>query len=182
MNKQNREKLLVIVAAVSIGILIGDKFILQPAINTWQERSDSIAELEEKVFRGQALMDREDALRRKWNSMLAEDLTNDDSVAMNETLRQVDEMVRESRIQLTALQPAWQEGTDNDGLWKTLQIRASAYGSLENLTRFIHLLETSPAPLRLESVDVGVRDKNTLQLNMNVRFSAFQWIGSPSSS
>lgn len=182
MNKQNREKILVIVAAISIGILLGDKFILQPAINTWQERSEAIADLKEKVNRGEALLDREDALRRKWNSMLEQDLTADDSVALNETLRQVDEMIQDSRIRITALQPSWQEGTDNSGLWKTLQIRASAYGSLEDLTRFIHLLETSSAPLRLESVDLGVRDKNTLQLNMNVRFSAFQWIGKPSSS
>ena len=182
MKKQNREKILLVAAAVCIGALLGDRLILQPAINTWNERSDAIASLEEQIFRGEALVEREDALRRKWSSMMESDLPSDDATAMNETLRRIDEIVQESRVRLTALQPGWQDGTDDDGLWKTLQVRASAYGSLEDLTRFIHLLETNPLPVRLESVEFGVRDKNSLELNMNMKFSGFQWIGKPSSS
>ena len=83
MKKQNREKILLVAAAVCIGVLLGDRLILQPAINTWNERSDAIASLEEQIFRGEALVEREDALRRKWSSMLESDLPSDDASAMN---------------------------------------------------------------------------------------------------
>jgi len=48
MNSVNREKLLLIAAAVAVVVLFGDKFVLGPLLMSWDDRSIRIEELEKK--------------------------------------------------------------------------------------------------------------------------------------
>ncbi|MCH2388869.1 MAG: hypothetical protein MK240_11770, partial [Opitutales bacterium] len=69
MNTAQREKWLVNLAIAAVVLLFGDRFVLGPLVTTWKERKERIEQLDQQVIRGQALMDRESAIRRKWLEM-----------------------------------------------------------------------------------------------------------------
>ena len=69
MNTAQREKWLVNLAIAAVVLLFGDRFVLGPLVTTWKERKERIEQLDQQVIRGQALMDRESAIRRNWLEM-----------------------------------------------------------------------------------------------------------------
>ena len=98
MNTAQREKWLVNLAIAAVVLLFGDRFVLGPLVTTWKERKERIEQLDQQVIRGQALMDRESAIRRKWLEMWQTAIPRTKSVSENQVLQSVDRWAQESRI------------------------------------------------------------------------------------
>ena len=168
MNSVNREKLLLIAAAVAVVVLFGDKFVLGPLLMSWDDRSIRIEELEKKVVRGRALMERESAIRRRWMQMWQSGIPKTKSVSENQVLESVDRWASDSRISFTAIKPNWRE-SDQGHLM--LECRANGYGGLEEIARFIHALESDSLALKVDTLELTQRDDQGSSIGMNVNFS-----------
>jgi hypothetical protein len=125
------------------------------------------------VEQGRALLEREHALRERWNTMQQTDLPDDSAGAENEVFKAVGRWGRDGRLTFTALNPQWR--THDDG-YATLECRASASGDQAGIARFLYEMETDPLPIRLESCEIIASDKEGRQLNLAVRFSAVRLI------
>ena len=79
-------QLLAILAVTAIVLMVGDKFILQPLSTSWNARNKRIADLEKQVAEGTAKLERDRAIRDRWNAMRANSLTNDVSAAETRAL------------------------------------------------------------------------------------------------
>ena len=56
--QNKREKLLLSVAFLTVAILIGDRLVLGPLVNSWKIRNDKIAKLERDIAKGKTLLPR----------------------------------------------------------------------------------------------------------------------------
>jgi hypothetical protein len=54
----------------------------------------------------------------------------------------------------------------------TYECRIDAAGDLEHLSRFLYRVEREPMALKLESVELGARDKEGRQLSLGLQLSA----------
>ena len=75
---QNRQQLLVIAAAIVVGLWIGDQWFVTPLTRLWHERSARIAGLEKSIQRGSRLLASERAIRNAWDSMRTNTLPQED--------------------------------------------------------------------------------------------------------
>jgi Tfp pilus assembly protein PilO len=168
MEFKKREKILLIATLCCIVLLTGDRFILTPMGNLWKNRSKEISALKTSIEKGEILIDREKDLEERWRLMCEVCLTKDDSAVENRLLNRVQDWVTESGVALHSLKPRWSEMDEES---KRLEIRISATGSLEALSRFLFELERDPSPLRLEDIGISVRDNRSRNMDLSIRFS-----------
>lgn len=170
MNNKNREQLLAILVAAAVALMVGDKFVVQPLTDGWKARTKSIAELEKQVANGGKLLERERAVRDKWNSMRANALTNDVSAAESQALRAFERWGRDAGVTVSGLKPAWKRASDREE-HQTLECRADATGSLSSLARFLYQVEKDPMAMKVDVVDLTTRDTEGRNLTLSLQLS-----------
>ncbi|PYI87747.1 MAG: hypothetical protein DME26_05145 [Verrucomicrobia bacterium] len=169
MKISNRQQALAIFAGIALALLLGDRFILSPLTHSWKERTSRIADLTKNINRGKALLDREQIVRSRWESMKKNTFPTAESAAENEMLKAFDRWSQNSRISISSIKPQWKRINDE---YRTLECRADASGSMQELTRFLYEVERDPLALRVESVEITTRDNNGQQLSLGLQVSA----------
>jgi hypothetical protein len=168
MRSNRRETILKIVVAAVVGLFILDRAIISPAIARWKSQSERIADLRVKVNRGRQLMEREHAIRSRWDEMHRTDLADEGSAAENEVFKAIGRWGRESRISFTSLTPQWRH---HDEGYDTFECRASATGDQDALGRLIYEIESDPLPAHLQECELTARDAQGRQINLTLRVS-----------
>jgi hypothetical protein len=168
MQINGRQQWLTVVAVAALVLFAGDKLLLTPLTNAWKARAGRIQQLRLETQQGQALLERDQAIRARWEQMRRATLPTSASSAEQTFFTAVDKWAQESRVAVTALTPQWKlEGED----YQTLQCRIDATGDLGTLSRFIFNIEKDPIALRVENIELGSRDKDGRQLALAVQIS-----------
>lgn len=168
MKPENRQKFLLVLTAVAVALFAGDYLVLTPLQKAWKARSTRIAQLEEKIRAGRGVLDREQALRSRWQAMTANTLPKNLSAAEQKLLQAFDEWSRESRLNLTSLNPQWRTDAEE---YMTLQCRVEAAGDLGTITSFLYSIETDPMAIRVDSLELSARDATGSQVAMTLQVS-----------
>lgn len=168
MNSSPRQKWLLIAAAACVGILALDRVVLTPMISSWKSRSDRINQLDKSIGNGAILLDRRDSLQQRWAQIKDEALPADPPTAENQLLIAVNGWAASARFNVTSLKPRW---VDDENLGARMEVRVSGTGTLEAAARFLHAIETSELPLRLEDVELRARDEAGRDIGLDARFS-----------
>ncbi|SPE62633.1 exported hypothetical protein [Verrucomicrobia bacterium] len=168
MQIKNRQQLLVIVAICAVGLFAGDKLIVEPLIGAWTARAQRIADLSKRVKDGERVLKWEADLRTRWDRMRLNTLSNNTSSAEQKVFRALDSWEADSRVIITARTPQWKHDSDD---YMTYECRLDATGNLPSLSRFLYNVESDPMALRLESIELGAKDKDGQLVNMGLQFS-----------
>ena len=168
MNDNQRKRLLVFAAGGVVGLYLLDLLVITPATQSWVDQSERINALDKKVTRGEALVEREDRIRKIWAGMMRANLPPDNSAAEDAAYRAFNRWVQDSGVTFNSLTPQWQ--THDDG-YETLELRATATGDQVSLGKFIYALEVDPLPVNLEECEITTRDTHGSQLTMAMRCS-----------
>lgn len=168
MQIKNRQQLLMIVAGVAFGLLLGDALVFSPLVKLWKARSERIVELRNKVKRGDDLLRLETTFQSRWSQMRSNTLTNNPSMAEQQVLAAFDDWSRKARISVNSITPQWKR--DNDD-YTTLECRVDASGSVGTLRTFLFLMEKDPMALKIESVEITSRDKEGQNLSLAMQIS-----------
>jgi Tfp pilus assembly protein PilO len=164
MKIENRQKFLVVLTIAVAALYVGVNFILTPLGNWWSSRQTQIRELRVKVSEGQQLIRRGEGVRSRWDDMRKNALPADTSLAEQQLFKAVDDWSHSSGAEVTSLMPQWKNDSTN---YLTLACRVETAGDLGALTKFLYDLEKGPLALRLDSVELGARDKDGLQMTMS---------------
>lgn len=168
MGFKQRERYFLLIALICISLFIGDKFIVSPLFKLWKKRTARIVELRNLLEKGDILIDREENLKQRWNSMKERILTGQTSKAENQVLNAVSSWARTSGITINSIKPRWIE---DEKEFKKLEFRLFAKGGLESLARFLYELESNPLALKVEDFEVTAPTGNEKELSLNLRFS-----------
>ena len=166
---KNRQHLLTLIAAAAVALLAGDSLVFTPLVKAWRERSSRIAQLKRDITQGARTLERERAIRDRWDSIRTNTLPDDVSVAEGGVLKAFDRWSRDSRISITSIKPQWKRNADD---FVTLECRVDAFGSLSTLSRFLYEVEHhEPLALKVDVVEIGSRDAEGSQLTLGLQVS-----------
>ena len=168
MEIKNRQQTLAIAAIAAVALLASDRVIFSPLKDHWKARAERIAELKKNVNQGTLLLQREQAVRSRWNGMRTNALPNNLSAAESEVFKAIDRWSDESRISISSRKPQWRRDSDD---YMTLECRIDALGSMSALTRFLYEVEKDPLALKVESMDITARDNDGQQLSLALQIS-----------
>ncbi len=165
---KNRQQLLVIAAIVAVALFLGDKLVRAPLSAAWSARARHITDLRRQVSQGKLLVQRERSIRGRWDEIQRRTLTNNLSAAEQQLWKVIDSCAQDTRVTINAITPQWKRETDE---YMTYECRIDAAGDLDRLSRFLHRVEREPVALKLESVELGARDKEGQQLSLGLQVS-----------
>lgn len=167
MNQAQRRKWLTVAAVGLVGLYFADRLLITPLTDMALGRSARIAELRETVDEARTLVDRADALERRWARMLESSLPTDEAEAEGLVLGSVSAWAAEAGLQVTALRPRWTEEADV----RTLECRATGFGTMRQTASFLHAIETSPLALKIEEMTLAAADDAGGRLSLDIRFT-----------
>jgi Tfp pilus assembly protein PilO len=165
---KDREKKLVIATLVVVGLFVANLVILTPLQNAWKARSDRIAALRKQISDGKLLLQRQQGIRSHWAEMRDNTLTNNTSAAEQQVFNAINRWTQDSGATVSSITPQWKHDTDD---YITYECRLDVAGDMNSLTRFLYYIEKDPLALKLESVELGVRDKEGQQLTLGVQIN-----------
>jgi hypothetical protein len=168
MKLDKRQQLLGILAIAAVVLLGGDRLVFTPLIGAWKARAVRLADLKKSVSDGQALLDREPAIRERWDRMRTNTLASEVSAAENQVLKAFDRWSQDSRAGISSIKPQWKQQADE---FMVLECRVDAFGSLSALTRFLYEIEKDPLALKVETVEINSRDETGQQLTLGLQVS-----------
>ncbi|MBM3335086.1 hypothetical protein FJY63_10540 [Candidatus Sumerlaeota bacterium] len=175
MALRKREQWLALAALICVGAFAGDRFVASPLASLWKERTKRIAELGQQLSTGSALVEREEAIRNRWDTMKEQALPKDTSVAEKQVLQAMNEWIGTSRLAVSSVRPRWIE--EKGQTHKTIECRVVAEGELASVARFMYELERDPMALRLEEVEITSREDRGQKLSLSLRFTGLVLTG-----
>ena len=168
MQIKNRQQLLIIGAITAVCLFAGDRLVLSPLQTAWSVRAKNISTLRQKISDAKSLVQREQGIRRRWEQMSRNTLTNNTSAAEQQVFKAVDLWAQSSGVAISAVTPQWKHDSDD---YMTFECRVDAAGDLSKLNRFLYSVERDPMALKLELVELGARDKDGQQLSLGLQLS-----------
>ncbi len=168
MNGLRRQQWLALGAAAAVGLLVLDWFVVTPLTRAWKVRSERIARLRSDVQQGRLLLQREAALRSRWQSMVTNLLAAEPSTAESQVLRAFERWAGAAQVTITSVRPQWRPGAGNV---QTLECRVVAAGSLAALARFLYELERDPLAVKVDALELSTRDDTGSQLSLGLQVS-----------
>ena len=168
----NRQRLLMILAAVAILLLVLDSLVLTPLTKSWQTRTTEIARLQKNVTEGRGVIERAARTQSLWAEMQTQALPKDPAKAEQDLISAFDRWGRATNIELGSIKPQWKRGATNR--YSQLECRVDATGSLATLSRFLYEVEKSPLALRVDSVELTSRDDLGQKLTLGLLVSGLR--------
>lgn len=169
MQIKNRQQFLIIAAVAAVALLAGDRLVLSPLMKAWSKRATCISELQKQITGGRLLLQREQSIRSRWQQMSDNALPANTSAAEQQVFKAIDLWAQDSGVTISAITPQWKHDSDD---YMTFDCRVDAAGDLGKLSRFLYSVERDPMALKLESVELGARDKEGQQLSLGLQLSA----------
>jgi Tfp pilus assembly protein PilO len=166
--KDKRQRILIIAAAVVVGLWLGDKVILSKLTEWWDARASEITKLQSNIADGKALIKQERVYRAKWDQMKTNALPDNQSVALEQISKSFHEWAEESGVTLDDVRPQWKIDADDH---KTVSCRVGANGTLWMLAKFIYDIERDPVGLKIESLDFTAADNTGQKLSLGLQVS-----------
>jgi hypothetical protein len=179
MEIKNRQKLLMIVAGVGVLLLVGDSLLFEPMLRSWRARDKRIDDMRQQVSDGKSLLQREAALRSRWDSMRTNALPSNQSMGEAELFKAFDRWERASGITRVGIKPQWKQGDDDS--YATLECRADYNGDIDKIKRFLYEMEKDPMGIKVDNVEISSHDDSGLQLSLGLQVSGLQLNLSPAS-
>ncbi|MCX7887853.1 MAG: hypothetical protein N3B01_11455 [Verrucomicrobiae bacterium] len=167
MKIRNRQQWLMLIAAVGVVLLVADRAALTPLTRLWKTRAAKIIALRKQIEQGERLLQREQAIRHRWNQLRRATLPSDSSQAEQQLLRAFDGWARDARATITLVTPQWKRNDE----YSTLECRVDASGNLETLCRFLYNVERSSMALKLDLVELTAHDEAGQQMSLGLQVS-----------
>lgn len=166
---KNRQQFLLIAAGAALVLLAGDRLVLSPLLKAWGQRAARLTELQKQITDGRLLQQREPSIRSRWQQISENTLPANTSAAEQQVFKAIDLWAQNSGVTIAAITPQWKQESDD---YKTFECRVDVAGDLGKLSRFLYSVEREPMALKLESVELGARDKEGQQLSLGLQLSA----------
>ena len=168
MGTEQRQRILLIAAIAVVALFLGDRFVITPLADLWQNWGQTIRTDSENLTKFSPK--RAEDLQSRWAEMKRRSLPREHPVAEGQVLDAVIKWAGANRLAGTSVKPHW-FGDDKDAQSKSVEFRVTANGTLDSFAGFLYALEIDPMALRVEDVELTTRDPKGAQLTLALRFT-----------
>jgi Tfp pilus assembly protein PilO len=169
-----RERVVLIAALAVLGLLAGDRFVVEPLLK-WRWAVDARrAALAQRLVRDEGVLRRRRELMPLWEAMQAS-LKPSAAAAESQIMHVVRDAADASGLELSLLKP---EQLTDKGKLPRIAVQASLSGPMKSVTDFLYRLQTAPAPLRLTELQLAVPKEGVDELTVQVRLTTLS-LGQP---
>lgn len=178
MENKDRQKLLIIVVVVVLGLLVANSAVYEPLKSAWDGRQKKIKGLQDGIAEDHHLINKRDLILDKWDHMQKNALTNDVSAAQQTLLKALDTWAQRAGVATDNITPEDRKDNDenSDAVIHTIECHADAAGTMASLEQFLYNIENDrqdkfPMGVKIENVEITAKDATGQQLTMNLTLS-----------
>ena len=165
MTLTKRETLLVVAAGATLAILLLNAYAFEPYIQTSTLVNRQSTAVRLKLSGDLRLLQNRGRVARVWRKIRAAGLSRDPGAAENETLQHLLQYAHQAGVSLQSLQPT-RLAPSHD--FQVVRVEATGQGTTAALALFMWSIETSPLPLRLNSVQMAPQKPGTDNLTFQM--------------
>jgi hypothetical protein len=172
---ENRQKFLIVIAAVALALFLGNSAVYEPLKQAWLDRAKHIADLKQQVAMDKSLLRRKTEILARWQYMQTNVLPVNPSQAGSAILKAKDEWVRKSNVSLDGFSPQLKQDTtdqDSTNVVTTWECRTDASGNMRSLMNFLWAVESDPMGVQLEDIEISAKDNAGEELTLGLTLSA----------
>ncbi|MEX2673652.1 MAG: hypothetical protein WD294_16250 [Phycisphaeraceae bacterium] len=161
-----REQMLALGAAVAIGLLVLDSYVISPIAEAYQELEDRRLVALEELRDARSLLNAHRGAQQRYRHMMTVGLTDNASLAESQALHSMRSWAADADLTLASMQPDRRSTTrvttgfgdqkDRETL-SEIEISARASGSLESIAQLLYELETADVPVRVNRIRLAQR-------------------------
>lgn len=163
-----RERYILILTGLVLGLLIGDRYVLTPLLDHCAELAAERDKLQAQVNRAEGVLARAEQVAPAWKKRSEAGLKADPAGAESQILHAVRDWAAEAGLDLALLKP--DRSADKTPL-PAIAFQATANGSMNAVARFVWRLEHAEIPLRVTELQLGSRKEGTDNLSVQLRLS-----------
>ena len=164
----SRERIIFIVAGVTIGAFALDSALVSPLFARLSDAEQRGRLAQAEIDRGEGLGQNRNRAARVWKDLTAGTLKADRSAAESQLLNGVRVWAQQAGVNLVSLKP---EGRDAEEGFGRIDVRAQASGTMASLSKFLYLAEASQIPVRLADMTLNSRKDGEDDLALQVGLS-----------
>jgi hypothetical protein len=173
MNAPLRQRRLLLIAGIAIGVLALDRFVVTPLFAHWQSANAETTELRRKIQAGNGSLQITDRARSRWAEVQAATLPAEVAEAEQVLLSHLNQWGEQVGVDISSIKPQWKRGA-NSRTYSTLECRIDATGSILAVSRLLHAIETSSLALRMDSVELVSRDERGSKISASLVVSGLR--------
>ena len=163
-----RERYIAITAAVAIGILLLDFYILTPVMALRDQQEAERQSITATLNEATSLFKRQRLLRKEWEGMLKSGMNRSISEAESQIFHALRNWSQESGLVLSSLKPG---KPVEHGEVMELTFQAAGTGTMKSVAGFLWRVESAELPICIHQLQLGARkdgeDDLSLQLNLS---------------
>lgn len=168
MTLNKRERYVAIAAGAVLGLLAVDQLFLSPLLSRLSAATASVDALSREKRDADGLIQNEQRARTRWKEIAADTLKSDSSAAEGQLLNNVREWARSADLSLNSIKP---ERSERQQGFEKITLRAVGNGSMHQIGRFLHSVQTSNVPVRISDFQINTRKEGTDELSLQVGLS-----------
>jgi len=168
MTLSGRERKIALVAALAVALLVADRYLITPALNSYASLSAQKTQLTQKLETSARLLERRQRMALKWQEMTESGLGADPARAEGNVLHAVRNWAEETGLTISSMRPDRGDGKDK---LAQITVLASGTGTMQSVARFLWRVETTSLPLRIRHLQLGSRKEGADDLSLQLTLS-----------
>jgi len=160
-----RERYIAIVSLSVAGILALDRLVYTPLMAQKEEIDMRIDSASEELIGARSLIKTSRDKGRDWAKMSGKGIPQNASQAESQVLNSVREWAQDARLSLSSVKP---ERTEKEKDYYKITFRATASGTMQQVTRFLYSVQTGSVPARITDVSITSRKEGTDDLTLTL--------------
>ena len=164
-----REKIILTVAIIAIGILIADRYIITPAFAIRAQTKADKQMLLGEMATAQSLFKRKKLLQRKWQQLVAGGLTDNASKTESKLLHAIGDWSQEYGLTISSVKP---ERVNGKGDFRELSLIIAATGDISKIGLFLWQIENTDLPMKIKDIQLSSRDEDATEMSLQLKLSA----------
>lgn len=169
-----RERIILIVTLLCVGLLIVSKFVVDPVQARLDEMEAQRQQLQVDLEEAQVLMSNRSAMQRKWNTLVADGLRND-AEAESKVLSALGEWADGAGLALSSIKP---DRVASDKGLQEMIFTVAGKGTIEAVSRFLWQIETAPLPAKVRDMQLGSGSESDSTMSLQLHLSVL-YLGTP---
>ncbi|NLZ05616.1 MAG: hypothetical protein GXY19_10625 [Phycisphaerae bacterium] len=169
-----RERIILIVTLLCVGLLIVSKFVVDPAQARLDEMEAQRQQLQGDLEEAQMLLGNRGTMQRKWNTLVADGLRND-AEAESKVLSDLGEWADNAGLSLSSIKP---DRVASDKGLQEMIFTVAGKGTIEAVSRFLWQIETAALPARIRDMQLGSGSESESTMSLQLHLSVL-YLGAP---